>query len=258
MIKNCLKPKLKEGKPVVGSFINIESPTAVEVLGLCGLDFVVVDGEHNPILAHEAVNFFRAAECVGVPALTRIGENAQQVIAKYMDTGCGGVMMPLVNSGEDAKRVVDAVKYPPVGRRGLAGVRATGYGLEGPLADHVEQANENSVVVAQIETEQALRNADEIIGTDGVDVVFLGPTDLSVALGVHGEVKHPKVLETIESLTERIVKAGKISGTIARNSEEYAYWRDRKVGFFLTGASQLLAAGAKQYVESIAAVEEGR
>ncbi|MEX2431200.1 MAG: aldolase/citrate lyase family protein [Dehalococcoidia bacterium] len=258
MIKNCLRPKLGEGRPVVGCFVNVESPAIVEILGLCGVEFVVVDAEHNPILAHDSINYYRAAESAGIPAITRIGENSQQVIAKYMDVGCAGVMMPMVNSAEDAKRVVDAVKYPPMGTRGLAGVRAAGYGLDGPLAAHVEQANENSTVVVQIETMQAVERADEIIATEGVDVVFLGPTDLSVALGVHGQTRHPKVLETIEALTKKINAAGKMAGTIARDAQDYAYWRDRGMGFFLTGASNLLAAGAKEYVESIKAVEEGR
>jgi 4-hydroxy-2-oxoheptanedioate aldolase len=258
MIDNPIKAKLRAGEPVVGVFASIESPTTVELLGLAGVDFVMLDGEHNPISPGEAANMFRAAESVGVPALARIGENSQQVIAKYMDAGCVGVMTPMVNSREDAQRAVDSVKYPPEGRRGLAGVRANRYGLEGPLGEHLARANEMTLVIPQIETLAAVNAADEIIATEGVDVIFLGPMDLSVALGVPGQSKHQIVLDMIEALTKKIIAAGKVSGTIARNAEDYAYWRDRGLGFFLTGANGMLANATSEYMREVRAVEEGR
>ncbi len=134
MINNPMKAKMQAGQPVVGVFVSIESPTTVELLGLSGVDFVMLDGEHNPIEPSAAANMFRAAEAIGVPALARIGENTQQSIAKFMDAGCLGVMTPMVNSGDEAKRVVDSVKYPPLGKRGLAPVRANRFGLDGPWA----------------------------------------------------------------------------------------------------------------------------
>ncbi len=258
MINNSMKTKMQAGEPVVGVFVSIESPTTVELLALGGVDFVVVDSEHNPILPNEAANMYRAAEALNVPALTRIGENSQQVISKFMDAGSQGVMMPMINSGDDAKRLVSYTNYPPLGRRGLASVRANHYGMAESMADYCAAANEATCVIAQIETLEGIENASAIIATEGVDVVFLGPTDLSVALGVHGQSKHEKVLKIIEDLTEKIVAAGKVSGTIARTPEDYAYWRDRGVGFFLTGANALLGAATVDYVQGVHAVEEGR
>jgi 4-hydroxy-2-oxoheptanedioate aldolase len=253
-----MKTKMQAGEPVVGVFVSIESPTTVELLALGGVDFVVVDSEHNPISPNEAANMYRAAEALNVPALTRIGENRQQVISKFMDAGSVGVMMPMINTGDDAKRLVSYTKYPPMGRRGLAGVRANHYGMSETLADYCAVANEAMCVIAQIETLEGIENADAIIATEGVDVVFLGPTDLSVALGVHGQGKHEKVLKVIEDLTKKIVAAGKVSGTIARSPEDYAYWRDRGMGFFLTGANTLLGAATSAYMQGVHAVEEGR
>ena len=215
----------------------------------------MIDGEHSPIGPGEAMEMVRAAEARGVPVLSRVGENAQQVIAKYLDAGVVGVMTPMVNSAGDARRVVDSVKYPPAGRRGLAGVRANDFGTS---PEYVAMANDATVVVVQIETRDGIDRADEIVATEGVDVVFLGPTDLSVALGVPGQGRHPLVLETIEALTEKIVGAGKSAGTIARAPEDYAYWRDRGVQVFLTGANVLLLGAARAYVEGARAVEEGR
>jgi 2-keto-3-deoxy-L-rhamnonate aldolase RhmA len=258
MINNAMKTKMQAREPVVGAFVSIEAPTTVELLALGGMDFLVVDSEHNPILPNDAVNMYRAAEALNVPALTRIGENTQQVISKFLDAGSVGVMTPMINSGDDAERLVSYVKYPPVGRRGLASVRANHYGMAESLADYCAAANEATCVIAQIETLEGIEHADEIIATEGVDVVFLGPTDLSVALGVHGQGKHEKVLKVIEDLTKTIVAAGKVSGTIARSPEDYGYWRDRGVGFFLTGANALLGAATAAYVQGVRAIEEGR
>jgi 2-keto-3-deoxy-L-rhamnonate aldolase RhmA len=258
MITNSMKTKMQTGEPVVGVFVSIESPTTVELLAHAGVDFVMVDSEHNAITAGDAINMYRAAEALGVPALTRIGENTQQVISKFMDAGSRGVMMPMINSGEDAERLVSYVKYPPVGRRGLAAVRANEYGMLGPMGDYVTAANDATAVVAQIETLEGIEHADAIINTPGVDIIFLGPTDLSVALGVPGEGKHEKVLDVITDLTKKIVAAGKVSGTIARTPEDYGFWRDRGVGFFLTGANALLGAATTAYVQATKAIEEGR
>lgn len=255
MIDGAFRARLKAGDPLVGVFVSIESPTTTELLAVAGVDYVMIDGEHNPIGPAEAVEMIRAGEARGVPVMARIGENTPQVIAKYLDAGVLGVMTPMVNSAEEARRVVEAVKYPPVGKRGLAGVRANDFGTS---PEYVERANEATVVMVQIETTEGIERAEEIINTDGVDAVFLGPSDISVALGVPGQAKHPTVLETIERLTEKVVAAGRTAGTIARTPEDYGYWRDRGVQLFLNGANGLLLGAAKAYVDGARAVEEGR
>ena len=255
MISSEFREKLKSGAPLLGVFVSIESPTTVELLAVAGVDYVMIDGEHNPISAGDAAEMIRAAEAKGIPAMSRVGENSQQVIAKFLDTGSLGVMIPMVNSAKDAKAVVDSVKYPPIGKRGLAGVRANDFSTS---TGYVDIANEATVVMVQIETNDGIKNADEIISVDGVDAVFLGPSDLSVALGVPGQAKHDSVLKVIEELTKKIVDAGKTAGTIARTPEDYAYWRDRGVQLFLTGANGLLLGAAKDYVEGSRALEEGR
>ncbi len=255
MIDGAFRARLKAGEPLAGVFVSIESPTTAELLALAGVDYLMIDGEHNPIGPAEAVDMIRAAEGRGAPVMARVGENAQQVIAKYLDAGALGIMTPMVNDAADARRVVDSVKYPPSGKRGLAGVRANDFATS---PDYTSRANDATVVMVQIETLDGIDNADEIIATDGVDAVFLGPSDLSVALGVPGQTKHPSVLEAIEQLTAKITRAGKTAGTIARAPEDYAYWRDRGVQLFLTGANGLLLGAAKAYVDGARAIEEGR
>jgi 4-hydroxy-2-oxoheptanedioate aldolase len=258
MMQNSVKAKLAAGGAVAGSFINIDSPGIVEIIALAGLDFVVPDCEHSTITPESAEHLYRAAQVHGIPAFTRVGENIQQVIQKHLDAGSLGVQMPLINNAIDAQRAVDAVKYPPVGKRGLAGVRANRFGMKEPLSEYTEAANRETLVVVQIETLEGIANADEIIAVPGVDVVFLGPTDLSVALGVHGQVKHPKVLETVETLARKAIAGGKVAGTISRNVDDFNYWRDRGVRYHITGASQLLAEAAIRFASTIHAAEAAR
>lgn len=250
-----LRAKLAAGGAVAGSFVNMDSPALIEVLALAGVDFVVVDCEHSAITALAAEHHYRTAEAHGMPVLTRIGENVPQLVQKYLDAGSQGVQMPLVNTAAEARRVVDAVKYPPLGARGLAAVRANQYGMRGPMADYVARANATTLVVVQIETLTAIANADEIVAVDGVDVIFLGPTDLSVALGVTGQVKHATVLETIERVARKAQAAGKVAGTIARNADDYTYWRERGVRYLLTGVNNLLAEAAGRYASTIKTAE---
>ena len=255
MIDPSFRARLKSGEPLLGAFVNIESPTVVEVLAVAGMDFLMIDGEHAPIGPANAVEMVRAAEARGVPILARVGENTQQVMAKYLDGGVIGTMTPMVSSAEEARRVVDSVKYPPMGKRGLAGVRVNDFV---PARDYVATANEATVVVVQIETRAGIDRADEIVATEGVDVVFLGPSDLSVALGVPGQPKHPSVLDTIEALTGKIVAAGKAAGTVARSREDYAYWRARGIQLFLHSAGALLLGAASGFLQESRASEETR
>lgn len=250
-----LRAKIAAGGAVAGSFVNMDSPALIEVLALSGVDFVVVDCEHSAVTPLAAEHHYRTAEAHGIPVLTRIGENVPQLVQKYLDAGSQGVQMPLVNTAAEAKRVVDAVKYPPLGKRGLAAVRVNQFGMKGPMADYVARANANTLVVVQLETLEAIANADEIVAVDGVDVVFLGPMDLSVALGLTGQVKHAKVLETIERLARKAEAAGKVAGTIARNVDDYTYWRERGVRYLLTGVTNLLAEAAGRFASTIKTAE---
>jgi 4-hydroxy-2-oxoheptanedioate aldolase len=249
MITNPVKEKLASGGSVLGAFVNIGSPVVVELLALAGMDYVVLDGEHTTLGPESAENMYRAAEAKGIVPITRVGQNDPQVIQKHMDAGSVGIQMPLVNDKAECQRFVDSVKYPPVGTRGLAAVRAANYGLEGPLSIYVDKANEASLIIPQIETTKGFENVEEVLSVNGVDVLFLGPTDISVALGFPGEVRHPDVLALIEKFTAQANAAGKASGTIARDYDEYSYWKERGVRYFLGSAAVMLGRAASDYAK---------
>ena len=258
MRKNVMKQKLKDGEPVVGLFNNLQEPSVIEVLGLLGLDFAIMDAEHTTLSPETAENLYRAAELRGLSTVTRIGENSQQVIQKFIDAGSQGVLIPMVNTAEEAQRVVDSVKYPPIGRRGLAGPRAADYGLGEPIADYVRSANEETLVAIQIETLEAVDNFEEIAALDHVDVLFFGPSDLSSVLGYPGQTRHPEVLELIERLGKRTVELGKAAGTIGRDLDDYRYWRERGIQWVASGTSGMLARGVQGFLGEIRAYEGSR
>jgi len=248
MRKNTMKEKMIAGKATVGPMTSFPSADMVETIGWLGYDFVVIDCEHGVIDYETAEHMIRAAELSNTTPIVRIGINLQQHIQRFLEAGAAGVMIPLVNTGAQAQAVVDSVKYPPVGKRGLFGGRGSMFGIQ-PIAEYVKQANEETFVCVQIETLEALEHQDEIIATPGVDCVFLGPGDLSSVLGVTGQMTHPKVVSTIEGLVRKIVAAGKIAGTMALDAQQVAHWHAQGVKWIVGSTNRLFVAGVRKYLE---------
>ena len=194
MRKNRVKSLLKEGKPAIGCFIAVPSPMVVELCALLGFDFVVVDTEHGIADMETMENMIRAADAFGMVPIARVAVNIPQVILRYMDAGALGAQLPQINSADEAMQVVASVKYRPLGRRGLAGIRAADYGIGGSYTDYIAQANEETLVIVHVETPEAVDNLAETVQVAGVDVFYIGPTDLSYSLGHPGDPGHPEVL----------------------------------------------------------------
>ncbi len=258
MRTNTVKAKLRAGEPTVGVFCNIPSAASVEMLGYMGFDFAIVDAEHGPMDLETNEEMIRAADATGIVPIVRVALNAPQNTLRYLDAGALGVQMPMVNTAEEARRVVDSTKFPPVGRRGLAVTRAAGYGVDGPLTAYVERANEETLVIVQVETREALANVAEIAAVDMVDMVFLGPTDLSAALGVPGQPTHPDVMAAIEEAGKVVQAAGKATGTIARDATAYAHWRERGFLYLATGLTNFIAAAGQEFLGGVRAYDAGR
>jgi 4-hydroxy-2-oxoheptanedioate aldolase len=245
---NPLKAKLLQGRPVLGAFVNIPSPAMVEMLGLMGFDFAIIDAEHAAPDLETCEHMVRAAETAGVTPIVRVALNLQQNILRYLDTGVMGVQIPMVNTREEAEQAVLSVFYPPKGQRGLAGVRANRYGVGTSLTDYVAQANRELLCILQIETTRAMANAREIAAVDGVDMVFIGPTDLSSSMGLPGQPTHPDVLNAIEQVAKLAAAAGKPSGTIARDAAAYEHWRRAGVQYLCTGVTNFVAQAGQAYL----------
>lgn len=258
MKKNPIKEKLRAGDAAVGLFCNLPSPAAAEMLGIVGFDFIIIDAEHSPVDMDTCEHMVRAADASGMASMVRVALNLPQNLLRYLDTGVCGVQIPMVNSREEAEMVVAATKYPPLGRRGLAAHRATRYGTNIDLAEYVRTANEETLVCVQVETTEALSKVKEIASVDLVDLVFMGPTDLSSAMGYPGQPTHPEVLSAIEEAGRVVMGAGKAAGTIAGSPEAYARWRNLGFQYLCTGLTNLIAEASHGYLSGARDYENRR
>jgi 4-hydroxy-2-oxoheptanedioate aldolase len=255
MRTNATKKRLRDGDCAYGCFIRYPDPALCELLALQGFDFLVLDAEHGTVEPRECENMVRAAELRGATPIVRVPANQPPVILRYLDTGAQGVHVPLVADAPQADAAVRSVKYWPRGARGLAGVRAASYGQEGPLGDYVSRANEETLVVIQIETREALEQVPAIAATDGVDVVFIGPTDLSQALGVPGQTTHATVEEAFDEIIRGVADTGPAIGVLAADEAGVRAWRERGARYIAVTVDSLLTRSARGL---LAAVRDGR
>jgi len=200
----------EDGHISIGSWITIPHPSIAEIMARAGFDWLVIDMEHSPIGISEAEQIIRVINLCGLPALVRVGENNSNLIKRVMDSGASGVIVPMVNTKEQAKQAVEAVKYPPVGQRGVGLSRAQGYGML--FEEYQRWVEKESTVIVQIEHIQAVKNIDAILSIDGIDGFIVGPYDLSASLGIPGQFDHPDMLESLETIKSVINKGTKHSG----------------------------------------------
>ena len=251
MRTNTAKAKLKAGETIFGCFVRYPDASLVEVMGFQPWDFLVFDGEHGVLEPRDCENMVHAAELRGVTPIVRVPTNLPPQILRLMDTGAHGLHVPWVNSAAEAEAAVRSVKYHPRGQRGLAGVRAADYGQAGSLADYTRQSNAETLVVVHIETAEAVTGAAEIAAVDGVDVVFIGPTDLSQSLGVPGQPQHPTVLAAIEAIIAAVAPSPAALGIMVPNPAAARHWRARGARYIAIGLENILAPAAREYLKTV-------
>lgn len=216
---NPVKSKLKQGESVIGVFIPMPSPDVVEIIALAGFDFVLLDAEHGRISPGDAYPMVLAAEARDIPALVRVGENDRQVILKYLDIGVSGVMIPQTNTPSAAADAVAAMRYAPAGLRGLAGGRTFDYGVGAPMAELVSTINDRVLSIVQFEHIDALPHLEAIVATPGLDVLFVGPTDLGQSMGHGGTYGHPDVEGVIQQVVDTVRGSGVALAIVAPDVE---------------------------------------
>jgi 4-hydroxy-2-oxoheptanedioate aldolase len=250
MHHNAIKAKFAAGEPAFGCSIMIPSPQVVEMVGHAGFDWVLIDMEHGTITLETAELMIMAAESVGVTPIIRPPSNSSAHISAAMDRGAAGVQVPHINTVEDARRAVAAVKFGPGDYRGLAsGTRPDRYGLAGAMPDFVERSNAESLVCIQLEHSSAIDNVDALLGVEDVDVFFIGPSDLSQSMGYPGDPKAEPVKEAIENTLRRIVAAGKTPGMPAA-SNNIAEVSGNGVRYIYTHLPKLLKSGSAEFLRA--------
>lgn len=260
-----LRRRLREGLPTVGAITMSYGDTDhVEMLGLLGYDFLWADSEHSSASPESIQKLILAAERRGMPTIVRVGYGYQNIIGhvqKYLVSGAQGILLPQCESKEDVLKIVNAVKFPPIGRRGLAGERWNAWGLGeegGTMADRLKKCNENSVIAVAIENSKGINSLEEILEVDELDFIFVAPMDLSVDMGFEGNFRHPEVTNQIEEIGKRIISKGKTVGMFALNSEDYKYWRERGFQVICCWAQSMFLNGARDFLGYASEYESGR
>jgi 4-hydroxy-2-oxoheptanedioate aldolase len=196
---------------VVGTFVTLTDPAVVELIGLAGFQFVVVELEHAAISLETLQNHFRAAAAHDLGVLVRVPSHDPKLILRVLDAGADGLLVPHVDSPEAARNVVAAVRYPPLGHRGMGGAaRSAAYGAHGlpGVRELTEWLNHNTVLAVMIEDSNGVEHIDEIVRTPGIDIIHIGPSDLSASMGLLGTREDPRLVDAVD----RVVAATKASG----------------------------------------------
>ena len=248
-----LKKRVQSGELLFGSFLNLGSSLSAEIMGMAGFDWALVDLEHGAGFEGDVLHQFQALEHTGAAPLVRVESSQRQRLHRVLDLGASGIMVPRVNNKEEALTAVRGLRYPPEGVRGVASMnRACDFGVS--FKQYVSEANSSLLGVMQVETEESLRNLDPIAETDGVDVLFLGPLDLSHGLGILGQFDHPDFEKAAESTARAAAKHGKAAGILVGRPQDASRYIELGYRFIGCGSDGgLLNAAARQVVESLKA-----
>ena len=217
--KNKLKSALKTGRIQIGCWFNLVDPMGVEIVGRAGFDWVLIDGEHGPNSITNIARQLQALDGLPTSSVVRapIGDTA--IIKQILDAGAQSLLIPMVESADEAQELVAAVRYPPVGKRGVGAfvARAARFGN---LSNYLQTADEQICLIVQLETKAGLLELDDILSVDGIDGVFIGPADLAADMGYLGNPKAEEVQETILNVLKRISASDKAAGILSLDDQE--------------------------------------
>jgi len=217
------RAKLANGT-VLGSFSKSTDPAFVEVMGHAGFDFVVLDLEHGPNSVLSLQNLIRAAEVSNLLPVVRVKEDTPSLIGEVLDIGAGGIQVPRIRCRKDVEKVVEAARFAPQGARGVCRfVRAADYSSLDRFA-YFAQAN-TALVILQLEGSEAVQNVEEILSVEGVDIIFIGPYDLSQSLGIPGQVTNPKVTDAMRKVVDQCLRRKVLVGTFVDTIADAQKWR---------------------------------
>ena len=212
MVKNSFRRALLQRRVTIGTWLQINSPTAAEVLANAGYEWIAIDVEHTDIDITSLTALLRGMCGRGAAPIARVATNGVMDIRRALDVGAAGVLVPFVNTAEQARQAVAAAKYPPMGVRGFSFSRANNWGID--FAKEARSANDETAVIVMIESKQGVENIEEILAVEGVDAVFIGPYDLSGSYGIPGQTQDPIVRDACHQVIEACKQAGKSVGLL--------------------------------------------
>ncbi len=240
-----LKKRLKQGETLNGCWLNLGSPLTAEIVGQAGFDWVLIDLEHGAGVEKDVLAQLQALGNSPSAVLVRVESAESPRISRILDMGAEGIMCPKVDNALEAKKVINGLHYPPFGNRGVAKmVRATQFGSN--FNTYYDESIDNILGIVQIETLEALDNLDAIAAVEGVDILFIGPADLSMAMGIFGQFEHPRFVDALNKIVEAAQKANKAIGILIFNTEDYDKYHSMGIKFIACGSdATFVAEGAR-------------
>ena len=246
-----LKSRLKKGETLLGCWVNLGSSITAEIVGLTGFDWLLLDLEHGSGSEKDLLQQLPAIQHTPAAPVVRVESYKRQRIQRVLDMGAEGVMCPRINNISEAKQVVEGLHYPPDGSRGVAKmVRTTGFGKN--FSEYLENSKKNILGVVQIETVEVLDHLDEIAALDGIDVLFIGPSDLSMELGIFGQLDHKLFKDALNKTVTAANKAGKATGILISDPEDFNTYHDMGIRMIACGAdATFVANGARNTLDKL-------
>lgn len=242
MAEACLSfaERLRHGDPLIGTLVSLRCAEVTELLAGCGFDWLFIDAEHGPFDPGDALPLLQAA--APCPCLIRIPAADPVWVKKALDIGAAGIIVPQVHNADQARALVAAAKYSPIGERGVGVGRAHGYGRD--FEQHLQEANRTTAVVLQAESRAAVDNIDSIVAVEGVDCILIGPYDLSASLGHIGEVTHPEVQSAIDTIAAACNKAAVRLGIFGVTAQSVHPYRQQGFTLITVGVDTLILGQA--------------
>ncbi|MGY0353571.1 HpcH/HpaI aldolase family protein [Enterococcus avium] len=246
--------KLKNREVVLGTMLSeLPSANLPRLFQVAGFDYFIIDCEHGSFDFSQVANLIGIANGYGIPAIVRIPMIEREFITKVLDAGADGLLVPMVNTKEEAEKVIEISKYSPLGKRGVSTTRAHSNYSPPPLKEYLKLANERTSIFVQLETQEAVKNVEDIASVEGITAIMIGPNDMATDLGVPGETGHPKMFEAIEKVIAAANKAGLPSGIIESHQDYLKKCRSLGMTVFSCGSELgMLLSAAKQNVKNFA------
>lgn len=253
-----IKKRLQNGELTLGTIISeVRNPNIAYMLAQCGFEFVIIDNEHGTYSFEVISNMIAAARGAGISVIVRIPNISRECILKPLDSGAAGLLVPMVNTAEEAKEVIKHAKYAPMGNRGAALRRPHNLYAKVNAAEYIQQANNDTFIAVQAETRQSIENINEIAAVEGVDCIFVGPFDLSLSLGIPGQIDHPLEVAAIKKIAKACRKHNKITGILMFDQELLSKWIKEGFRFAVYSSDiTLLADAASKAVEELKNLKE--
>jgi staphyloferrin B biosynthesis citrate synthase len=252
MLVNRAKDKAARGEVTYGTLLSFPSTDLVRFFGLVGYDWVFIDAEHDPVSPETVSRLVDACHLVGITPFVRVPEATPGTILRFLEAGAVGIIVPHLAGAEDAKAAVAAVRFGPDGQRGAGSTgRTNDFGLTRTPAEYFALANSELWVWGLVEDPQGIDNLDEILAVDGLDVVGVGPGDLSMSLGMRGQAGHPKVRAMVEEADRRIARSDKHLMSLVITPEDNAAAVARGAKLILTNATPMLARACRTFLADL-------